>query len=71
MNIFIRIKDGENGYLLPADASVSMITETLISHTELGAEQVNKMHDNAYEMWRRNFHDDKNHGDFVTRLYNL
>ena len=65
------IKDGENGYLLPANATVSMIIETLISHTELGAEQVNKMHDNAYEMWRRNFHDNKNHEDFATRLYDL
>lgn len=65
------VKDGETGYLLPADAPVSMITETLISHTKLSTEQVEKMHNNAYEMWYNNFHDDKNYEDFAERLFCL
>ena len=65
------VKDGETGYLLPADAPVSMITETLISHTKLSTEQVEKMHNNAYEMWHNNFHDDKNYEDFAERLFCL
>lgn len=65
------IKNGENGYLLPADAPISSITNTLVAYAKLDFIEVQKMHDNAYEMWRRNFHDDKNHGDFATRLYNL
>ncbi len=65
------IKNGENGYILPSDAPISSITDTLVSHATLDLTEVQKMHDNAFEMWKNNFHDDKNYEDFTTRLYNL
>ena len=65
------IKNGENGYLLPADAPISSITNTLVAYAKLDFIEVQKMHDNAYEMWRSNFHDDNNYEDFAKRLYNL
>ncbi len=65
------VKDGENGYLLPADADVSMITETLILHAKLNVEKVQQMHDNALNTWKEKYNCKKNYDDFAEMIYYL
>lgn len=65
------VKDGENGYLLPADANVSMIAETLVSHANLDIEKVQQMHDNALNTWKEKYNSKKNYDDFAQMLYCL
>ena len=65
------VKNNKNGYLLPANADMSLIAEILVSHIEFDLYKVNEMHECAFDTWKNSYYDKKNYEEFTTRLYNL
>lgn len=65
------IKNNENGYLLPADADETMISQTLISFLKMSAEKRQAMCKNAKDTWQESYDQDKNYKEFTQKIYNL
>lgn len=65
------IKDKENGYLLPDNASTTLIAETLISHAKIDEHVGENMHECALMTWKNYYDQESNYEDFTRRLYNL
>lgn len=65
------ISHNENGYLLPENPDVQMITDTICEFACLSEEEKQKMRKNALDTWKEKYNSKKNYDDFAEMLYSL
>lgn len=62
------IKDGINGFLMPADVSAETVAKYIQKYLDLSPEEKNRLRQNAYKTWNERYNADKNYRKFTAQL---
>ena len=65
------ISHNENGFLLPENPDVQMITDTICNFANLTVNEKQKMRENALNTWKEKYNSKKNYDNFAEMLYCL
>ena len=65
------IDDGVNGFLIPRDFTVDDFKSKIIQYADFSIERKQEMHNNAFQMWEKNYNASVNYADFARNIMGL